>query len=226
MQGASGQEAEPSPRAGDRRGPGRRGRERRRDDRRAPLPLWRRPLAYAAYGVAAALLLMLAFRGFGAPDAAEEPVAVIPAPPPPPDVDPASPAPSAAASPGVAGPGEYERLLARGDEAVGERVRAVLFCAGITSTSLRDVARVNRSVAELADASGRVPAAECQWGAASRGPTVLVLVPPDLATQFAAAPEVEQGFVRRRRVAAEVEWVGRSEALALRTAVVLRAVGP
>jgi hypothetical protein len=192
-----------------------------------PPPLWRRPLAFVAYGVAAALVLMLMLRGFGGGAAeVEEPIAVIPAPPPPPEVDPDSPVPATATTPGVAGPAELEGLLARGEEAVGERVRTVLYCTGISPTSLREVTRVNRSIAELADAGGRVPAAECQWAVASRGPTVLLLVPPDLATQFGEAPQVEQGFVRRRRVPAEVEWVGRSEALALRTVVVLRAVGP
>jgi hypothetical protein len=192
-----------------------------------PPPVWRRPLAFVAYGVVAALVLMLILRGFGGgPAEVEQPVAVIPASPPPPEVDPDSPVPAAEATPGVAGTAELEALLARGEDAVGERVRTVLYCSGISPTSLRDVTRVNRSVAELADAGGRVPAAECQWAVATRGPTVLLLVPPDLATRFGQAPEVEQGFVRRRRVPAEVEWVGRSEALALRTVVVLRAVGP
>jgi hypothetical protein len=37
-------------------------------------------------------------------------------------------------------------------------------------------------------------------------------------------PEVERSFVRRREVSAEVEWIGRSEALALRNVAVLRAI--
>ena len=44
-----------SARRGDRRGP-----SRRRGDRRAPTPWWRRPWAYAGYGVIGALLLILA----------------------------------------------------------------------------------------------------------------------------------------------------------------------
>ena len=36
------------------------------------------------------------------------------------------------------------------------------------------------------------------------------------------SPVVQDNFVERRRVTAEVEWVGRSEALALRTAGVFR----
>jgi hypothetical protein len=219
-------ETESAPaRAGDRRGPDRRGNERRRDDRRTPLPPWRRPWAFVAYGVVGALVIVLALRsgdddgGVPAPDDGE----VIAAPAAH-DVDPSLPA--GAGAPPIDGhsTGEFERLLADGESSQGRRVNTTLFCGSMTPVALRSVPRVPSSVAELSDASGRVPAAECKWGAATAAPDFLLLVPADLAEGFAAAPEVEQGFVRRRRVEAEIEWVGRSDALALRTAGVLRQI--
>jgi hypothetical protein len=55
---------------------------------------------------------------------------------------------------------------------------------------------------------------------------LLLLVPPARAEEFAAAPVVTDNFVQRRRVVAEVEWVGRSETLALRTAAVFQRMVP
>jgi hypothetical protein len=211
--------------AGDRRGTDRRGNERRRDDRRTPLPLWRRPWAFVGYGVVGALVLVLALRGGG--DDGGTPAAddgeVIAAPPAH-DVDRSLPA--GAGAPPIDGhsTSEFERLLADGENSQGRRVNTTLFCGSMMPVALRSVPKVASSVAELSDESGRVPAAECKWGAATAAPDFLLLVPAGLAEGFAAAPEVEQGFVRRRRVEAEIEWVGRSDALALRTAGVLRQI--
>jgi hypothetical protein len=210
-------------RAGDRRGPDRRGIDRRRTDRRTPPPAWRRPWAFVSYGVLGALLLMLLLgRGGGdepAPDAGE----VIAAPPAH-DVDLTVP-PAAGAPPiDARSTAEFERILADGEASQGLRVNTRLFCGSMTPVALRTVPKVPSSVAELADASGRVPAAECKWGAATGAPDFLLVVPAPLADRFAAAPQVEQGFVRRRQVDAEIEWVGRSDALALRTAGILREI--
>lgn len=207
-------------RAGDRRQ-----NDRRRQDRRTPLPAWRQPWAFVTYGVVGAFALFLIFSGGGGEEPSPEPTAVVPTTPPP-MVD--SRAQAAAAAPVVDafGTGDYERLLAQGDGAVGQRVRTQLFCEAMNSVALRSGPGVASppSVATLADAGGRVPAAECRWGDAAGAPDILLLVPPDLAEQFGSLPLVEQGFVRRRPLRAEVEWVGRSESLALRNVAVLRAI--
>jgi hypothetical protein len=124
------------------------------------------------------------------------------------------------------GTGGFERLLAAGEAAVGQRVRTTLFCDQIRSVGLRsgDGVTANRSIAESADAARRVPAAECRWGPEGSAAEILLIVPPALAERFASMPEVERAFVRRREVSAEVEWIGRSEALALRNVAVLRAI--
>lgn len=205
------------PRRGDRRG-----NDRRRVDRRAPLPLWRRPWALVAYGVVGALALVLIFGPESEEREADMGEVVTSSAPP--AVDPTAP-PAAGAPPRDAyGVGDLERLLAEGERAVGQRVRTELYCGSMDPVALRDEERVNRSVAALADGRGRVPASECRWGSEANAPQVLLLIPPEHAGAFAAAPEVEQSFVRRRRVRAVVEWVGRSEALALRNAAVLRQV--
>jgi hypothetical protein len=208
---------------GDRRGGDRRNRDRRRNDRRTPLPAWRRPWAFVSYGVVGALLVVLLL-GRGDDDDAERDTGEVIAAPATHDVD-RSPPPAAGAPP-IDGrsTSEFERILADGEASQGLRVNTRLFCGSLTPVALRSVPRVPSSVAELADASGRVPAAECKWGAATAAPDFLLLVPAGLADRFAAAPEVEQGFVRRRRVDAEIEWVGRSDALALRTAGILREI--
>ena len=200
---------------------GRRGVDRRQLERRLQPPLWRRPWAYAAYGVAAALLLVLAFRGSGdkKPVAARlETTTALPA------VDrtgmPAAQRPVQEAN----SVGDYERLLAEGGNAAGQRVTTVLYCSAMQSVSLIAGSSISPSMAALADTRGQVPGAECRWGASADAPDLFLLVPPRLATDFAAAPEVEIGFMRRRRVAAEVEWIGRSEALALRIVGVLQGI--
>jgi hypothetical protein len=217
------QETPGSPRGGDRRGNDRRADDRRRSDRRVPPPPWRRPWAFVAYGVLGALVAVLLLRGGGGDEPATgvETAEVIEAPPAH-DVDPAPPPGAGVPAVQARSVGEYERLLADGDAALGRRVHTVLFCGALNPVSVRNVPRVPASVAELADGTGRVPAAECKWGSATGAPDFLLVVPPGMADAFAAAPQVEEGFVRRRRIEAEVEWVGRSDALALRTAGVLR----
>jgi hypothetical protein len=201
----------------------RRSGNRRRDERRTPPPIWRRPAAYVAYGLLAGLVLVLIFRGGGSQPAGVDPAALerlaIPEAPP-------SPPPGAGPTREAFTLAQYERLTAEGGDAVGEIVRTELFCGNISPVTVRTGERSNRSLAALADAEGRVPGAECRWGREARSSDFLLIVPPDLAEEFARAPEVELNFVRRRRVPANVEWLGRSEELALRTAGVLREIRP
>ena len=209
---------------GDRRDDERRAAERRGASRRTPPPPWRRPWAYVGYGIAGALLVVVLMRTFDDDDepeiSAEDlgTAAVAPA------VD-STLSPAASTPPREAmGTGEYERLLAQGEAAVGQRVVTLLFCEQVNSIGMKKEAIVTPSVAALADANGRVAGAECKWGDSPDAQDVLLLVPAGLAPRFAAAPEVQQGFIRRRRVRAELEWIGRSEALDLRNVGVLRAV--
>lgn len=203
------------------RGGDRRGGDRRSDERRAPPPLWRRPWAFVTYGIVASLLVVLVMRSFRSTPEAGADLEVSTTLGPPRVAD---GAPPAAAAPMIDGytVGDFERLLAEGEAAEGQRVRTVVFCEPTRVISLRDSDEVNRSVAELADARRRVPAAECKWSGDAAAPDFLLLVPPALAERFADSPVVRQGFVERRRVQAEVEWLGRPEALSLRTAAVLR----
>jgi hypothetical protein len=113
----------------------------------------------------------------------------------------------------------YERLVLQGAAATGRTVRAELYCAQPTSYQVRTNVTAEPAVAALTD-NGRIPAAECKWGGANdpRREDFLLLVPPDRAEAFASTPVISDDFQRRRRVIANVEWVGRSEALSLRTA--------
>jgi hypothetical protein len=106
---------------------------------------------------------------------------------------------------------------------VGRRVRTELYCEAPGSYTVRQGVPPEAAINALAS-NGRVPAAECKWGSAedSRREDFVLLVPPPLADQFASTPVVTDQFQRRRRVTAEVEWLGRSEALALRPAGVFR----
>jgi hypothetical protein len=208
----------------DRVGDRRQG-DRRRGDRRTPAPPWLRPWAFVGYGVAGALVVVLLIATLGEEEEAAEAGGVeVTTAAAPPAVDPGAPAAARAPVRDAYSVGEFERLLAEGEAVVGQRVRATLLCEPTGQVAVRDVDRVTRSVAELADAQRRVPAAQCKWGTDAGAPDFLLLVPPELAERFAAAPEVEQNFVRRRRVHAEVEWLGRRDALALRNAGVLRRV--
>jgi hypothetical protein len=210
-----------APRGGDRRG-----RDRRRSDRRLPLPWWRRPPALVAYGVLGTLVILLLVNRSRAPQIpAGGPDEITTAAPgasvaPPVEMDAQDGVPVDARR-----MADHERLMAEGEDAKGRLVRVDLYCSSISSMSLRGVDRMERPIADLADAANRVPAAECKWGqpqeAASRA-DVLLLIPPELAESFANAPMVDDGFVPRRRIAGTAEWIGRSDALALRTALVLR----
>ena len=209
----------------------RRGNERRRVERRAPLPAWRRPWAYVAYGVVgglAVVMLMGRMRSGGgeAPRSNDAPMVArgpgAPAVAPPADTPSLQPAGTAQEAFGAAG---FERLVLEGPAALGRTVKAELFCEQPTSYQLRTGVQAEGSVAALAS-NGRVPAAECKWGGANdpRREDFLLLVPPQLADDFAATPVASDDFQRRRRMVANVEWLGRSEVLALRTAGVFRGV--
>jgi hypothetical protein len=117
----------------------------------------------------------------------------------------------------------FERLVLQGPSAIGKTVKAELYCEQPTSYQVRTNVDAEAPVAALA-ANGRIPAAECKWGGANdpRREDFLLLVPPDLADDFAATPVINDDFQRRRRLLANVEWVGRSQALELRTAGVFR----
>lgn len=204
---------------GDRRAKDRRKSDRRQEGRRAPPPPWRRPSAFVAYGVVVTLVLVALLTG------EDESVAEFPG-----GSGPGSTAVAASPIPQAA-PGstirqafsvaEFERLVAEGDAAVGAIVQAELFCGSIAPMALRQIEGIDPALSALADADNRVPAAECRWSREARSSDFLLVVPPDLAVEFASGPEVELNFVRRRRVAADVYWLGRSEGLALRMAGIL-----
>jgi hypothetical protein len=213
-------ESQHPPRAGDRRG-----NERRRVERRAPVPVWRRPWALVSYGVLGALALVLLLNGLGDDDAPAlrdealvekqaEGATAVEAP---------NPQAAAAGPEDAYGSAGFERLVVEGEAAVGKSVRTELYCEAVQNFTVIGGHTAPRSVASLIQ-EGRVPAARCRWGNPSepRREEFLLLVPPALRDQFASTPVVQDNFVERRRVTAEVEWVGRSEALALRTAGVFR----
>ena len=222
--------AEASPQAtsdGDRRSNDRRRRDRRSGDRRTPVPLWRRPWAYVAYGLVGALLLVLAVNLFQ--DEPENPLLSGELTQAGPAVRPATtrPVQSGNLPEDARGVADYERLIAEGEAAGGRLVRTTLFCEAISPVSLRLVDQTEAEIAQLAAGTDRVPAAQCKWGEAGadlRQENFLLLVPPAMAEQFASLPVVEDGFVTRRRVPAVVEWIGRSEALSLRIAGLLRQI--
>jgi hypothetical protein len=208
---------------GDRRGDDRRGTERRRVERRTPPPAWRRPSAFVAYGVVGALGVVLLVQAFAEdPEPTASPAAgidatVVAAPPSPELLPPGQVREAFSAA-------DYQTLIAEGDRAVGQIVRADLYCGSISSMQVRDIEGISPVLMALADAEGRVGGAECRWGREDRTAEILLVVPPDLAGDFATGPEVELNFIRRREVPAQLEWLGRSEALALRYAGVLRAI--
>lgn len=207
---------------GDRRGGDRRSSDRRQGGRRAPLPPWRRPIAFVAYGVAAALILVLVFGGGDdEPDISnmtvpqEEPVQ--------PSVLAMDDAPIDREAYTVA---DFERLVAEGEGAVGMVVDAELYCAPITPISMRNMDEADERLVELADADGRVPGSECRWSRETRSSDFLLIVPSQLAADFARTPEVELNFVQRRQVPATVLWLGRSDELAVRISGILTGLRP
>jgi hypothetical protein len=211
-------------RQGDNRGGDRRANDRRRTDRRAPLPPWRRPAAFAGYGAAGVLALVLVMRGCGGGDDTPTPTGPIaPAPPPiatTPPTPPHGPVEQALRT------ADFERLTLEGERARGRIVQAQLYCDAPTPVALSSSTdTVEASIAPLVDrAASRVPGATCLWGAQDdpRREEFLLLVPPDLAQQFTSEPVTLDGYVRRRKVIANVEWIGKSRALALQTVGIFR----
>jgi hypothetical protein len=221
---------------GENRGGDRRGGDRRKVDRRSPPPVWRRSWALVAYGVIGSLLivaLVSAALGDGEEDqsdlaaakdstdivAAPAPVAVEAPPPPSPDA-----APEAAM-----GTEDFERLSLQGDAALGRVVRAQLFCEAPSPVALVEGAdTIPAQLVPLVDAERRVPAAVCWWGRRDdpRREEFLLVVPPTRAAEFSSAPVVMDGYVRRRHLIAHVQWMGKTRALALRTAGVFQGLGP
>jgi hypothetical protein len=207
---------------GDRRRNDRRSGDRRRSDRRAPVPVWRQPWALVAYGALAAFLVVMAVRGLADGDEPRTPAITAEGATAPTTRTPRAPREGEVAEDAMTA-SDFERLLIEGDAAKGRLVRVQLACGPVSSVSMRSLDSPEEAVAELADAGSRVPAAECRWGgrAEERRPDFLLLVPPELAEAFSATPVVADGFVRRRAMVADVEWIGRAESLALRTSGVL-----
>jgi hypothetical protein len=208
--------------AGDRRGT-----DRRRTERRNPPPLWRRPAAFALYGAVGVLLLFALTRGHKQDPASADLTPVAPAPPP---RDTAGVPVEPGTVQDAMRTADFERLSLEGERATGRVVRAQLYCDAPTPVALQSSSdTVEAAILPLVDsASQRVPAAECLWGAQDdpRRGEFLLLVPPSLAAQFAAQPVLMDGFVRRRRVVAQVAWVGKSRALALQTVGIYRGSAP
>jgi hypothetical protein len=206
----------------------RRASDRRRTDRRSPPPPWRRPWALVAYGVVGTLLVVMMVRNFGTEDdPAKGSAGEVVAAPPPATVTTAPSAAPGGAPERALTTADFERLTIQGDAARGRRVLAELYCEAPEGVALQQGAdTVDVGIAALVDttAGARVPAAACKWGARDdpRREDFLLLVPAELAADFASAPVIMDGFVRRRRLVAEVEWIGRSRALALRTVGIYR----
>lgn len=208
-----------APRAGDRRGT-----DRRRVERRSPLPMWRRPWALVSYGVVGALALVLLLNLGGDDEPVMEDEALVEKQADATTgVDAPNPQAAAAGPEDAYGSAGFERLVVEGEAAVGKTVRAELYCEAVQNFTVIGGHTAPRSVASLIQ-QGVVPAARCRWGtpAEPRREEFLLLVPPALREEFASTTVVQDNFVERRRVPAEVEWVGRSDALALRTAGVFR----
>jgi hypothetical protein len=173
--------------------------------------------------VLASLLAIVGFRGIVWPTTASSPPRLAAAS--------ASPTPRDTAQAGASvmiregrSVAEYEILLAEGEKAVGAIVRTELVCQPITQMTLRVTQTPNPALERVADGEHRVAAAECRWSDGGRTAEFFLVIPPGLAQAFTAIPEKEMNFVPRRKVAVQVEWLGRSEALSLRTAGVLLAI--
>jgi hypothetical protein len=121
---------------------------------------------------------------------------------------------------------DFERLTLEGERARGRIVQAQLYCDAPTPVALSASSdTVEAAIAPLVDrAASRVPGATCLWGAQDdpRREEFLLLVPPDLAQQFTSEPVTLDGYVRRRKVIANVEWIGKSRALSLQTVGIFR----
>jgi hypothetical protein len=215
-------------RRGDRRALDRRRRDRRKSDRRLPVPVWRKPWALVGYGVVGAFAVVGLFRlaNGGGERRSNAPLVTTPAAP----VAESKPVQERRTVEAAYTTADFERLVIEGPAAVGKRVRAELFCEAPSRISVRRDIPVEAPIAPLVDAEGHAAAAECRWGRAGdqRREDFVLIVPSALAARFSAAPVTTDDFVQRRHLFAEVEWVGRSQALDLRTGGVLRdvAAGP
>jgi hypothetical protein len=167
--------------------------------------------------------LVLLFRGCGGDDTPAPAGPIAPAPPPiattpvPTQKGPVQQALRTA---------DFERLTLEGERARGRIVQAQLYCDAPTPVALSPSSdTVEAAIAPLVDrAASRVPGATCLWGAQDdpRREEFLLLVPPELASQFTSEPVTLDGYVRRRKVIANVEWIGKSRALALQTVGIFR----
>ena len=119
---------------------------------------------------------------------------------------------------------QFERLVAEGNGANGQIVRTELYCGSIRPVNVRAVTTIPAVLSSMVDGESRVGGAECRWSAEARSEDFLLVVPSELAEEFARMPEVELNFVRYRQVPATVEWLGRSDALSLRISGVLRQI--
>ena len=209
---------------GDNRGGDRRANDRRRLERRSPPPPWRRPAAFAAYGAVGVLALVLMLRGCGGDDTPAVPAG--PIAPAPPTIATTPSAPHQGPVEQALRTADFERLTLEGERARGRIVQAQLYCDAPTPVALSASSdTVEAAIAPLVDrAASRVPAATCLWGAQDdpRREEFLLLVPPDLAQQFTSEPVTLDGYVRRRKVIANVEWIGKSRALSLQTVGIFR----
>lgn len=135
-------------------------------------------------------------------------------------------APTAQVPPNPTSNAAFEALILQGRNASGLRLRTELSCNTPSPIALSKVDTVPAAISALRMLDGRVPASECKWGqqGETQRPDFLLLVPPRLAEQFASTPLASDEFVPRRHLIAEVEWIGRSDALALRPTGVLRQV--
>src|SRR5690606_3845554 len=104
---------------------------------------------------------------------------------------------------------DLEALIAEGNDAVGQVVRTDLFCGPISSIAVRDVEEGHEALKALTSADGRIAAAECRWSREAGSSDLTLVVPPALVEAFTGAPEEELNFVRRRRIPAQLEWLGR-----------------
>ncbi|HEX8392071.1 MAG TPA: hypothetical protein VF665_06925 [Longimicrobium sp.] len=216
-------EAPRGPRTGERRGT-----DRRKTDRRDPVPFWRRPIALVGYGVLGALALVVLLGGLrgGGDDgvardeklssstAAAEPAV---------EEDPVrQPARAPADAYGQAG---YERLTVEGQASIGRLVNTELYCESPRSFTIVSGDTVRRALGDLIQ-EGMIPAAECKWGSSrdAQREDFLLIVPPRHARDFASTPVVNDAFVERHRVFAVVEWIGPTQALALRPAGIMRGI--
>jgi hypothetical protein len=112
----------------------------------------------------------------------------------------------------------------REEAAVGRLVRTELYCGSIDMVTVRPSDGPGQHLADLAGNDGRVAGAECRWSREGRPADLLLVVPPELAEEFAQAPEVELNFMSRRQIPASVEWLGRTDALSLRNSAILREI--